>query len=573
MAPLSFRMNPTHARALAVALSALACASCATTGVRRFPLAAIVWEDPDQRTFSPRPAGFYSPYMWDGADNAFFRPASEVWQFEPRREAINVNAVDEVPDSSWFTNRIGRGAMSVEEVAAGACGTDFAMPEPWTIVGGKPDGANPGFTIVDANGVRYLMKTEGPLQPWRPGAADTIGAAIWYATGYYAPCNQVVHFDPAILQRDPEATIEHSNGTEEPLTEAHVQRVLDAALRLPDGRYRASVSRFIEGRPISAWRYEGVREDDPNDVVPHQHRREVRGMYVLSAWLNHIDSRAENNFDEWVTTDGERGYVRHYILDVGDSFGLVWDRSDELTRRFGHSHYLDPEHIVVDLLSLGLVDRPYHASPFEQIHPVFTYYRVDDFVPDAWRNGYPNPGFERHTEHDAAWMARVLSQLTEEHLRTLVATGRFSRPAVASDLVRILRGRQRKILERYLTRLSPLAFPQVVSHEGRAWLCMRDLAVESGIRAAEDRGYRAVASSDWPRPEPPFAVEHRSADGRVCARLPGLVGASEREPRYLVVDVTAATAGRETTGAASVHLYQTGPDRYRVVGLRRPHPR
>lgn len=296
-------------------------------------------------------------------------------------------------------------------------------------------------------------------------------------------------------------------------------------------------------------------------------------MYVLSAWLNHIDSRAENNFDEWVTTDGERGYVRHYILDVGDSFGLVWDRSDELTRRFGHSHYLDPEHIVVDLLSLGLVDRPYHASPFEQIHPVFTYYRVDDFVPDAWRNGYPNPGFERHTEHDAAWMARVLSQLTEEHLRTLVATGRFSRPAVASDLVRILRGRQRKILERYLTRLSPLAFPQVVSHEGRAWLCMRDLAVESGIRAAEDRGYRAVASSDWPRPEPPFAVEHRSADGRVCARLPGLVGASEREPRYLVVDVTAATAGRETTGAASVHLYQTGPDRYRVVGLRRPHPR
>ena len=295
-------------------------------------------------------------------------------------------------------------------------------------------------------------------------------------------------------------------------------------------------------------------------------------MYVLSAWLNHIDSRAENNFDAWVTTDGDRGYVRHYILDVGDSFGLTWVHSDELTRRFGHSHYFDFEHITVDLLSLGLVDRPYYPDPSDRPHPVFTYYDVDDFVPDEWRNGYPNPGFERRTEHDTAWMARILSQFSEDHLRALVATGRFSRPSVERDLVRILRGRQRKILERYLTRLSPLAFPEVVREDDRAWLCMRDLAVESGLRAPEDRQYRAAASIDWPYTDRPVAIEHRISLGRVCALLPEVAGASERDPRYLVVDVVAATRGRETTGAASVHLYQTGPSRHRVVGLRRADP-
>jgi hypothetical protein len=33
--------------------------------------------------------------------------------------AVNVNTLDEVPDSSWFTNRIGRGQMSVADIARG----------------------------------------------------------------------------------------------------------------------------------------------------------------------------------------------------------------------------------------------------------------------------------------------------------------------------------------------------------------------------------------------------------------------------------------------------------------------
>ena len=351
----------TRAVPLALLFTALL-TSCATTGLRRYPLADVMWEDSDQRRFRPMPESFYSPYMWDGADNAFFRPVSEFWLFEPPREAINVNALDEVPDSSWYQNRLSRRLMSPEAVAQGACGESFAIPGPWTIVGGKPDGANPGFQIRDANGARYLLKTEGTIQPWRPGAADTIGAAIYHAAGYWTPCNRVVHFDRDILVVDPEATIERTNGVEEPLQQHHIDSVMEAALQLPDGRYRASVSRFIDGRPISPWRYQGTRPDDPNDVVPHEHRRETRGMFVLAAWTDHIDSRQENTLAAWMTEDDQPdGYVRHYMIDFGDCFGIVHEW-EYLVRRFGHSGYLDFEHIVTDWLTLDMFSRPWFEA-------------------------------------------------------------------------------------------------------------------------------------------------------------------------------------------------------------------
>ncbi|HJL20187.1 MAG TPA: hypothetical protein RMH99_31260 [Sandaracinaceae bacterium LLY-WYZ-13_1] len=553
---------------------------CATTGLRRFALEPVLWEDDDQRLFTPAPEGFYSPYMWDGADNSFFRPVSEFWLFEPSRPAINVNAVDEVPDSSWFTNRLSRRMMSPEAVGRGACPEDFEMPAPWTIVAGKPDGANPGFQIEDANGVRYLLKTEGELQPWRPGAADTIGAAIYHAAGYWAPCNRVVHFDVDVLERDPDATIERSNGDEEPLRDHHVQAVLEAALQLPDGRYRASVSRFVDGRPISAWRYEGTRDDDPNDVVPHQHRRETRGMYVLAAWTDHIDSRQENTMAAWMTPEGsDAGYVRHYMIDFGDCFGVVHSWGP-LVRRFGHSGYLDFEHVFTDLVTLDLLPRPWFHAQHGPAGDTLGYYDVFRFEPDRWRPGYPNPAFDRHTEADAAWMARIIARFRDPHVRALVSRGRFLDPVHESELARVLIGRRDRILERYLTRLSPLTWPYLrPSEAGGQELCMQDLAVWSGIRTRRTRRYSAKAyvAADGSGAEsgvreldpPPL---HAEGEGYVCAPLPALES-TPGEPSYVLVDVVAQTPGRETTFPARAHLYHRGDEGYRLAGLERPESR
>jgi hypothetical protein len=556
-------MPNRHLAALALVLAASGCGAAAT---RRFPLAQVVWHDDDQRLFSPRPAAFFSPPIWDGAENAFFRPASEFFQFEPASEAINVNALDEVPSSSWFTNRIGMYPMTPEEVAAGPCGQDFAIPQPWTIVAGKPDGAYPGFTIRDANGVRYLMKPERELQHYRPAAAEAIGAGLWYAAGYHAPCNRIVELVPSQLERDPEAMIERTNGTEEPLRDEHVEEVFAQAWQLPDGRYRASISRFIEGRPISPWTYQGLRADDPNDVVPHEHRRELRGMYVLAAWTDHVDSRQENTMAAWVTpTDSGEGYVRHYMIDFGDCFGTIHEW-DDIVRRLGHSGYLDFEHVVVDFFTLDLIDRPWFRARYGRTGSVLGYYDIFRFAPDQWRPGYPNPAFDRHTERDAAWMARIIARFTEPYVRELVRVGRWGEPVQERELARVLIGRRERVLERYLTRLSPLVQPEVRDRE----LCMQDLAVWSGIRPREGRRYsaRTWAGDDLAELDAPRL--RLGDDARVCVSLPELASASAEAPAYVIVDVVAQTAGRETTGPARVHLVATAPDAITVVGLERP---
>ena len=66
--------------------------------------------------------------------------------------ALNVNTVDEVPDSSWFTNRIGRNAMSTESIRRGPDRAESINVTGWKVSGGKSAGVQPGFRMTDAEG-------------------------------------------------------------------------------------------------------------------------------------------------------------------------------------------------------------------------------------------------------------------------------------------------------------------------------------------------------------------------------------------------------------------------------------
>ena len=48
------------------------------------------------------------------------------------RRAINVNSMDEVPDSSWFTNRIGCQPLSIVEIARGPGHSPGPAPGRWS---------------------------------------------------------------------------------------------------------------------------------------------------------------------------------------------------------------------------------------------------------------------------------------------------------------------------------------------------------------------------------------------------------------------------------------------------------
>src|SRR4030095_8001893 len=81
------------------------------------------------------------------------------------KPAINVNAVDEVPDSSWFTNRHSLRHMSIEDLVRGP---DHGAPPDFngaTITRAKKTGITPGLQLKDKKGDSYLIKFDHKEYP------------------------------------------------------------------------------------------------------------------------------------------------------------------------------------------------------------------------------------------------------------------------------------------------------------------------------------------------------------------------------------------------------------------------
>ena len=100
-----------------------------------------------------------------------------------------------------------------------------------------------------------------------------------------------------------------------------------------DGTYRVIAGRLIPGKIMGNFLFEGTRPDDPNDLVPHEHRRELRALRVFGAWTNLTDLKAANTLDA-LTTENGRTVIKHYLQDVGSTFGMCndlheWDLSWE----------------------------------------------------------------------------------------------------------------------------------------------------------------------------------------------------------------------------------------------------
>ena len=105
-----------------------------------------------------------------------------------------------------------------------------------------------------------------------------------------------------MLRRDnlriaPETMLDDEHGRTREMTEADVDALLLKAAHQPRRQLRVVASKGITGKDVGPFRYYGTRPDDPNDIQPHEHRRELRAMRVFGAWLNHDNSRAINTRD------------------------------------------------------------------------------------------------------------------------------------------------------------------------------------------------------------------------------------------------------------------------------------
>jgi hypothetical protein len=407
---------------------------------------------------------------YDFAENTFLGPGD-------RRQihAVNVNTIDEVPDSTWFTNRIGRREMSIDEIARGPNTAEAPNIDSWPIVEGKSSGITPGYRLRSPEGRLYQVKFDPPSNPEMASSAEVIGAAFYHAIGYNVVQGYIVDVDPSKIVIDPAATTVDMRGRKRTMTRKDVDQLLARGAKLPNGKYRATLSRFADGRPLGYFKYYGTRPDDPNDIHPHEHRRELRGSRVFAAWLNHDDSRGLNSLDMLEGQPG-RQFIRHYMFDFGSIMGS--GSTMPQVPRAGNEYILEWGPAMKTLATLGLYIRPWILVDYWEGAKSVGRFEGDFFDPVKWRPEYPNPAFDNMTPDDAFWAARLVSKFSDEAIRAVVAKARYSEPGAADHIIKTLILRRDKVLRAWLTGVNPLVNARLSSD---GLLTFENAAVDAGI--------------------------------------------------------------------------------------------
>ena len=296
-----------------------------------------------------------------------------------------------VADSPFYRNRRTE-ELTPARVALGPCTMPPPQP-PFRIDKIKVGRATPGFIGRDAQGRRFLFKLDHPDYPELGTSAAVIGSRILWALGYNVP--------PVFLVR--------IGGTG------------DARF---DGR-RATAALFLDN-VRGHFRFDWFR-----------YRRELRGLRLVSAWINDTDRVGTNTLV--VVADG---VARYYLIDFNSCLGSWQGRPKERWR--GHRYAWEVGWVPLRVLSLGLL----HPEP--DPHQPITSPAVGRFdarfEPLGWCSQAPNTAFDHMTESDLCWTVERIRRLRRPHIEAIVAEGRLSDPGDARYLVEVLLQRGERIV-------------------------------------------------------------------------------------------------------------------------------
>ncbi len=415
---------------------------------------------------SAPPQATHLSYDYDALDQSLIRPATRLG--DPalwvraisgrRREAANVDEHDQVRlPSTWWQPRLGHRPVTVAQLEHGpGPGTGPRRDQPWRIVGLKTQGASLGLRIKDSDGQIFQLKFDPPGWPEMGSGADVVASHLFWAAGYNVPDNAIVNFTRGELQIGNDATYSDSLGHKRPITWKRIDDILARVPRSPDGRYRAVASRFLPGTALGEWEYRGRRKDDPDDLVPHQLRRELRGLYSVAAWLNHTDGSARNTLDTWVTAGG-RSFVRHHLIDFSGCLGSA--SIDRQPYPNGLEHLLDFGTAAHSAVTLGLIPFPWERTVDPHLTAV-GFFEATAFEPLNWKPFLGNPAWDERTMRDMRWGARIVAAFTDEHIRAAVRLGRYSNPEAEEYIVRTLIERRDKLVRELLGAAPPTEAPR-----------------------------------------------------------------------------------------------------------------
>src|SRR4030095_13235325 len=199
-------------RPLRFALAAvfLAVQAQATAGAqeppRWFADRPIAWEEHDDADVpSPPQANHLQELMLAlMVRDSLANEADRLLALEGKTAARDINAVDEVPCSTWFCPRNHRRPMTIDEIVAGPPG--FTPRPPFKITKGKHLGSAGGFQVKDADGHKFMLKFDVGGHAGLANAGEMIGSRIFHAAGYNVPGAFALDVRPGDFVVDPQAT-------------------------------------------------------------------------------------------------------------------------------------------------------------------------------------------------------------------------------------------------------------------------------------------------------------------------------------------------------------------------------
>jgi hypothetical protein len=529
----------------------------------------VAWQEHDDVDLpKPPPADEIQELNWTFTiRDGFANEVDRILSLEGGVPALDVNAADEVPCSTWFCARNHLDPLTLEEVEVGPPAAPPRLP--LKIIKGKTLGAAAGFQAVDADGHEFLVKFDPPGHLGMATGAEMIGNRVFYAAGYNVPGAFLVDLGPADLTVDPAATYLLYGVKKRALTPAVARQLLASVARQQDGRLHGVAIPWVQGHLLGAFDMIDTRAGDPNDRIPHELRRSLRASRMIYTWLSVVDPGPANTLD---TFGGPLGghFVRHYLIDFSCAFGS----STKSVQGLHEDGEYGPEvgRTLAALFSLGLYRRPFqkHRPEYDLMvrdYPAVGYLPADDFDPDDFRINRKNPAFMQMTERDAYWGAKVVTSFSNEQIAALVATGGMGEPD-ASYLERALRVRRDIIGRRYLRAVAAVERPETTADGD--YVCFHDLAIARGYARPEEARYDVSVGDGHGKILARFSQPSQGEQS--C--LPLAAGAPGSGYRVVTVRTHladgAGVKGRLTTKAARIHLrWRPDEGRFAAVGLER----
>jgi hypothetical protein len=538
---------------LPTALAVVLAASVVSTQRPRFYADDPIAREPESQDAS-KAAPYQIKSIYEMSYNLF---VTAGWQPSGLR-AQEINTIDEVPNSNWFTNRLGTTTITPEQMTRGA--NVGAPPDPshWTLVREKTAGVHPGFTARDAKGETWFLEFDPPYYPEGATGAVAVATKMFWALGYTQVESFLTTFDPAKVDFDPKATLRRPSGARTRFSKDDMHEILERVAKNPDGTYRVVAGRLVAGKVLGGYLFKGTRPDDPNDLIPHEYRRSLRALRVFGSWTNLTDLKAANTLDTVLVENG-RSYVKHYLQDVGSTFGMCnelyeWDLSYE--------HFVQGDTTRKRLFSFGFDLSPWQTVPYPEYYPSIGRFEGDKFDPRLWRPQTPTTAYMETRDDDAFWAARRMAAFSDDLIRAAVRAGQYSDPKAEKYLGDVLIKRRDKILSLYLTEVNPIVNPRL---DAGGRLTFENAAVAAGVAKGQPT-YRAswmIFDNATGATKPLSSNDSQTTTLAAPAGLPTTAGS------YIEVDISADLEAYPTWKEPIKTYFRRTAQGWTLVGLER----